>query len=427
MNERECARRLGACLIYGCAGVMHATSSYADWEAIPDVKLEAETNDNPALNSVSAGVTGTQFIDTSSRLLADAAIRIRNAEQRGELMFEPRVRSDTYADDQAKDFGLESTDVFLRSSGVSRGQTVRLGYNADIAKERILGVEFLETLPDDPVVDDPTAIATTQVGVNEQRTRFGVTPYVDIAMNSRSTVVLDGHIVDVDYESDVIAGRTDFLDRGVGGEYRHALGNQRSTLGVRVFATGYEASANANTTDTRGIELMYARDVSEIWSWNISGGTQRSDFALTSGGRRIRGTDDSVIYGIGVEKHGERSSMRSELQRQMAPDALGFVAPRDELRVSWTRQMTPRVNGRMVLRAIDAEGVPTVIGSDRQYGRFELGLDWQIRPTWSFIAAYAYARSSAELEIAEPAESNAITLGVRYHGRSVRPGSLAPQ
>jgi hypothetical protein len=402
---------------------MHATSAYAEWEAIPDVRLEAESNDNPAMNTV--GSTDTQFIDSSNRFLADAALRIRNAQPRGELVFEPRVRSDVYAEEEAQ--ALESTDVFLRSSGVSRGQTVRLGYTADIAQERILGVEFLETLPEDPVVDDPTAIATGQIGINEKRTRFGVAPYIDIAMNSRSAVVLDGHIVDVDYESDAFVQRTDFLERGIGGEYRHALGSQRGTLGVRVFATGYEAEVNANTTDTRGIQLIYAREASEIWSWNISGGTQRSDFALTTGGRRIRGTDDSPIFGFGIEKQGELSSMRAELQREMAPDALGFVAPRDEVRISWTRAMTPRVSGRLALRAIDAEGVPTVIGSDRQYGRLELALDWQLRPTWSFIAGYAFARASSEVTIGDSAESNSLTLGVRYHGRSSRPGAFAPQ
>jgi hypothetical protein len=226
--------------------------------------------------------------------------------------------------------------------------------------------------------------------------------------------------VDVDYDQQ-IGGRTDFLERGIGGEYRRLLGDQRGTLGVRAFATGYEAAVNSNTTDTRGFELIYSRAVSELWSWSVSGGTQRSDFALTQGGRRIRGTENSPIYGFSVNKRAERSSMRAELQRDMSADSLGFVAPRDELRVSWQRMMSARVNGRMIMRVIDAEGVPTVINSDRQYGRLELGMDWQLRPTWSFIASYAYARASSEVTISDAAESNALTVGIRYHGRSTQP------
>jgi hypothetical protein len=117
--------------------------------------------------------------------------------------------------------------------------------------------------------------------------------------------------------------------------------------------------------------------------------------------------------------------MRADLERVMSPDALGFVAPRDELRWSWQRQMSPRVTGRMVVRVIDAEGVPSVIGSDRQYGRLQLALDWQLRPTWSLITAYAYARASSEVSFGDAAESNALTLGVRYRGRSQRPGAFA--
>jgi hypothetical protein len=420
MKSHECARAVRACLVAGCACVAHGTRVYADWEVIPDVTLEAEMNDNPALNTV--GTTNTQLIDDASRLLADASVRIRKAEPRGEISFEPRVRGDMYTDEEARI--LESTDFFLRSNGVHRGQTVRLGYTADVASEQIVGVEFLETLPTDPIADDPSAIATTQVGINEQRTRVGIAPYVELAMNSRSTVILDGHLIDVDYASGQLAGRTDFLERSIGGEYRRLLGDQRGSFGVHVFATGYEAAINANTTDTRGVDFVYSRDMSELWSWNASVGTQRADFAVNTGGRRVRGTQDTPTFAFGVTKRGERSTMHSELVRRMSPDALGFVAPRDEIRVGWTRMMSARVNGRLGLRGIDAEGVPLILGSDRQYGRIELALDWALRPTWSFVASYAYARAESEVTIGDPADSNALTLGVRYHGRPTRPNTL---
>jgi hypothetical protein len=419
MKSHECARRLGACLVIGCACVSHGTLAYADWELIPDITLEAEMNDNPALNTVQT--PETEQLGETSRLLADAFVRIRKVEPRGEITLEPRVRGDVYAEDEAQI--LESTDFFLRSNGVHRGQTVRLGYSADVARERILGVEFLETLPMDPIADDPSAIATTQVGRNEQRTRVGIAPFVEIAMNSRSTVILDGHLVDVDYASGQAFGRTDFLEREIGGEYRRLLGDQRGAFGVHVFATGYEAAINANTTDTRGIDFVYSRDMSELWSWNASIGTQRSDFAVNTGGRRVRGTDDTPTFGFSVTKRGERSTMRSELVRRMSPDAMGFVAPRDEIRVGWTRMMSARVNGRLGLRGIDAEGVPLILGSDRRYGRLELALDWELRPTWSFVASYAYARNEVEAALADPADSNALTLGIRYHGRSMRPST----
>jgi hypothetical protein len=421
MKRHECARRLGVCLVTGCAIVSYAPLGHADWEAVPDITLKAEANDNPALNSV--GGSDTQVIDEASRLLADAVLRIRKVEPRGELSFEPRVRGDVYAEEEAK--VLESTDLFLRSSGMQRGQTVRLGYQADVAQEHIVGVEFLETLPTDPVTDDPSAVATTQVGLNEQRTRLGIAPYVEIAMNSRSTVRLDGHLVDVDYETQ-LAGRTDFLDREIGGEYRRALRNQRATVGIRVFASGYEASINSNTTDTRGGEVIYSRAMSELLSWNVSVGTQRSDFAYNTGGRRVRGSDTTPTFSFGIDKRGERSGLLADVARRMSPDALGFVAPRDELRVAWRRMMSDRVNGRFVMRVIDAEGVPTTPGSDRRYGRLELGVDWALRPTWSFVASYAYARNESDLTIGDPADSNALTLGVRYHGRSAQPSTLAP-
>src|SRR5262245_4947938 len=243
MKGQECARAVSACLVIGCAYTTYTPRAEADWEAVPDISLEAETNDNPAINTV--GTTDTQLIDSANRLLADVILRIRKAAPRGEITFEPRVRGDKYAEEEAQI--LESTDWFLRSNGVQRGQTVRLGYSADLAQERILGLEFLETLPADPAInDDPSDILTNQVGINEKRTRVGLAPYVEFEMNSRSTVRIDGSIVDVDYANDALPGRTDFLNRALGGEYRRALRDQRGSFGVRLFASGYEATTNSN-------------------------------------------------------------------------------------------------------------------------------------------------------------------------------------
>jgi hypothetical protein len=417
MKGHEHARRVGVCLVLCCACVIGAAPGEAQWETVPDITLEAESNDNPALDSGLGATPGAmQPVGSASRLLADVMLRFRRSEPRGDLTFEPRVRRDVYADEDAQQ--LESTDVFLRSSGQHRGQTVRLGYLADIARERVLGVEFLDTL--DPIGDDPSAIATSEVGANELRTRVGISPYVDMDLTGRGAIRLDARLVDVDYErgatAGVVSGRTDFLERQLGGEYRREL-DQRRSIAVRAFASGYEAALNNNTTDTRGFELVYARAMTELLSWSVSGGTQRTDFALSSAGRRIRGTDNNTIFGIGLNKRGEVSSMRFDLNRRMSPDTLGFVAPRDELRVAWQRLLAARVNGRMVLRAIDAEGIPTVNNSDRSYGRAELDIEWQFNPTWWFIAGYAHSTSRSAVSV-DSSDSNALTLGVRYRGRS---------
>lgn len=423
MKRHECARRLGSRLAVCCAYALYVQGAHADWETIPDITLEAETNDNPTMNT-GVGITPTE-IDEASRLLADVVMRFRNRRPRGELTLEPRVRRDAYADNDAR--GLESTDVFFRSSGLHRGQTVQIGYAADVARERILGLEFLETLPTDAVGDDPSAITTTELGANDRRTRVGVSPYIDIALNSRSTLRLDGRLVDIDYANDTASGRSDFLERAIGGEYQRNL-DERRTLGVRVFATGYEAAVNNNVTDTRGIELVYGRDITELWRWNIAVGTQRSDFALSTGGRRVRGTDSTGTFGLTVSKRGERSRMRTEVHRRMSPDSLGFVAPRDEIRVAWDRMLSQRINGGFGLRLIDAEGVPTVQGSDRRYGRAELDIEWQFGRQWSFIAGYAHATarsSDTSLGVGTDAESNSLTIGVRYLGLAARRETLA--
>ena len=186
------------------------------------------------------------------------AVQARRAARRAHVR---AARAPRHVSPKRRRRALESTDVFLRSSGVYRGQTVRVGYSADIARERILGVEFLETLP----------TRSSTIRAPSRRARSASTSCARASasrrtsrsqLNSRGTFRLDGRLVDVDYESGATAGRTDFLDRELGGEYRRAARDQRGTLGVRVFATGYEAALNNNTTDTRGAraQLLARRD-----------------------------------------------------------------------------------------------------------------------------------------------------------------------
>ena len=52
-------------------------------------------------------------------------------------------------------------------------------------------------------------------------------------------------------------------------------------------------------------------------------------------------------------------------------------------------------------------------------------MDWALRPTWSFIASYAYSKARSDVTIGDPADSTAIRIGVRYHGRSSTPGTFA--
>jgi hypothetical protein len=418
MTTRTGARRFGACCLIVCVHMVVMLPSHADWNAIPDIRLEAEANDNPALE---ADIGTAPRIDSASRLLADVIVNIRREEPRGDLVFEPRVRGDAYADDNTE--GLESTDVFLRSSGRYRGQRAQLGYNADLGRERNLGIEFLETLPTEPVADDPSSVATSEVGVNERRTRLGLTPYVDFVLNSRSLLRLDSRVVDVDYQSN-LPGRSDFEERMFGTEYQRALGGQRGRLGIRLFVTDYEAELNDNNTDTQGFELSYRREISELWSWSLSLGSQRSEFEFDTLQGRVIGDESTPLFGFGLDKRGERSGMRAELAREMSPDSMGFVAPRDELRVAWQRFLAAQVSGRLVVRAIDAEGTPTVANSDRRYGRLEIGVEWQFQPTWWFTAGYAYDATSSSATISAPfgsddsADANSLTLGFRYRGRS---------
>ena len=79
----------GAC----CACVLGAgllpQAAWADWEAIPDIRMEIEANDNPRLGQRPdrRDVDPEAFEDhTATRMLLDSRVRLRNIGPRGRVL-----------------------------------------------------------------------------------------------------------------------------------------------------------------------------------------------------------------------------------------------------------------------------------------------------------------------------------------------------
>jgi hypothetical protein len=389
------------------------------WQFVPEILIEAEANDNPRLLADSPELAPLTD-DAATRVLAEVRLQFANATPRGAFAVEPSVRSDAYAD--AGNDDLKSTDTFLQSSGEYRWERAVAGFSADIAREKLLGTEFLSAQPSDIDFDDPTVIDSVLLGLNERRNRRTLSPYTERAVGSQGTVRLDGRFMDVGYDGDPVSARTDFQDLQLGAEYIRRM-SPRSTLSGRIFGAAFEADANSNDTDTVGVGMRYSKEMSSIWSLNVSWGLEQSDFRYvdpTTGPQT--GTDDNATFGLGLRKRTEFANLNVDLQRQVNPDSFGFLAARNQLRFALQRQMSRALGGTIALRAIETEGIRGVIAGDRSYGRVELGIDWAFAELWSFVAGYEYSTrqiNSFELDAGD-ASSNAISLGFSYQGRTRR-------
>jgi len=398
-----------SCLTCALLALM-AREAHGATDIVPQIRITAEANDNPRLRTDD---TLPELRASTSRLLAEARIGVTKYTERNEGTFEAALRSDAYA--EAADEDLESTDLFLGGTGRWRWERSRLGITGDIAREKITGTEFLGAVDGDSDLDVDGVV----LGFNETRTRATVSPYTEIDFGERSRVRLDLQAMDVSYRDDApLSPRTDFTDWEAGGAYVRVL-SPRTDLATRVFGGRYEAADGRNVTDTTGIELRLEREISDIWALTGGFGVERSDFAyVDAAGVFFSGTDDNAILDLSLRKETERSLLDLELSRRARPDSFGSVVIRNELAASLDRDLSPKVRGGVVFRAIESDALD-VIPDHREYGRVELRLQWTFRPLWSLVAGieHSYWRN---VELDARASSDSATIGFNYRGRSRR-------
>jgi hypothetical protein len=382
-------------------------------EVVPQARITAETNDNPRLRADDE-VTGADR--TASRLVAEVGLSYASFGPRGELSLEPAIRSDTYAD--ALDDELESTDLYLRSRGQRRWSRAVLGFSSDLSREKIVGTEFLEVQAADPA--DILDVDGVLVGLNEIRTRAVLSPYTEVEFGERSAARLDLRAMDISYDGDpMLTARTDFTDWEAGAAYVREL-SARNRLSTRVFGGRYEAVLNRNTTDTIGVEVRVEREVSDLWSFGVAIGAERSEYAyLDAVNAYVSGTHDDLVVDLGLRKRTERSTIDLQVRRRTSPDSFGFIVVRNELFTALRRDLSPRLRGGVVVRVIGAEALGGALQTDRDYGRLEFNIDWALSYVWSLVAGYqhSYWDSSA---VARDARSNSVLVGFDYRGRTRR-------
>src|SRR5688500_4751096 len=119
--------------------------AHAAWDAVPEIGLLVDNNDNPRLEPTNPR--------EAARRVIDARVTLSNFGERGNIFVEPRIRANSYADEEDED--LENDDKFFRSYGQYAWQTVTSGFYAEFQRRSIQSSEFRSASPADPNLPPP--------------------------------------------------------------------------------------------------------------------------------------------------------------------------------------------------------------------------------------------------------------------------------
>ena len=396
--------------------ILTTSVTLAAWEVVPDIELAVEARENARLREDATVATGD---GDTTRMLFNGRFSMANIGERGDFFIEPRIRADAYAD--ADDDDLQSDDYFLNARGRYTWERAELGFRSFFSRQSVYHSELLDAEPIDPDIDDPVAVDTGRlVRLEEMQNRVTLSPYVSMDLSERTSLLLETRLLDVSYSGDSLAGLTDFNDQSFSvGIVRQV--NDRNRASARLTVSGYEADANQNQTDTTGVEGAFSRVLSDLWTFTLSTGVQRSEIAfLDAQAQFIEDVDTNVTLGLGFRKRSEIATLNFDLRRLIDPNSSGFLEQRDEVRLSLRRRMSPTMTGGVAFRIIDTNALESTLPSvGRDYARLDLSLEWALTRSWSLGLGYdtIYQKFANE---ANDQRSNSVSVGVNYRGLSRR-------
>ena len=398
-------------LLTGILTTTFVLPAEAAWEFLPRAEVRAESNDNLRL-----APDNTLDIENASRTRLEARARLTNFNERGNIYFEPRIRSDSYGETENSD--LEGTDIFLRGRGEYRWETLALGFRSDYDKQDVRDAEITGATPEDPDIDDPIDPDTGVLSVIEQdRERTVFTPYAEVQVSERSALLFEARLMDVSYSAAQLTNRSNFTDTEFSAGIVRRV-DARNEVSARVYSSQYEAETNFNTTETVGVQGNFTRPLGRGWTFDLTAGVNRSDYSFVNEQNQVVvNADTSFTYGLGFRQRTERSSLNIDLLRRNNPNSNGFLTLRDEVRVYLRRAMSERLTGGLAVRTYRTQTLDDVVQNDqRDYMRVELELQWALNQRMSINGGYAFTTQEFQAATRDDATSNMLFVGFQYQG-----------
>ena len=378
-----------------------AQAGAAAWEINPKVEAGYLYDDNYRL------ATPGSEIDVQGPMV-DAELELRTLTQTGEFSFTPRVRATYFPD--ATD--LDTVDYFGTLNWEHRGQRAQTRLRGEFAQQDIVNSE------------QPNAEAGGDLGEGDfgdggvvlfdnRRMRASLRPSMSFELSPRRELQFDAGYTDVNYEEEFPGAQVDFTTADISAGLQARL-NERSTLTTRLRGARYDIdTALRDATNSYGAELQWdTRSAAETRTY-LRAGAQNVE--VTGGDSEI-----AWVAGAGVSFLIGRNELFTDLSRNVGPSSAGVVVTRDQLRVRWTRAMTPRLSLLAGLRGTHDEDVdPVSTFQPRSYATGDVGLQWHWQEEFSLRVAYDYTWQEFE-DAASDATSSGAMISLLYQPQQRR-------
>ena len=385
-------RLLGAAV----ALALSSAAPAADWEFNPMVEAGYLFDDNYRLTP-----PGTE-IEVQGPM-ADAQLEMRARNPHGEFSFTPRVRA-TYFSDEPE---VDSVDYFANVYWLQQGQRLKTELRADVAQQDVVNSEQPDaTVPGDSGLGDPDIGDSGRVIVKNRRLRASILPSFEYELSARRALEFGGNFTDVNYDENLPGFQVDYRNFDVYAGLVSRISPTHS-LTARVRGARYDIATQGDST-SYGAELQWdTRSVAD------------TRYFLRAGAQSVKFQDDTKetawLAGAGMSLARGRNQLFADLTRSVGPSSAGIVITRDQLRLRWTRDLTPRLSFLAGLRGTHDEDVTQDSSyQPRSYATGDVGLQWRWQEEFSLRLAYDYTWQDFDDAVLEASKSSGAMISVLY-------------
>ena len=254
--------------------------------------------------------------------------------------------------------------------------------------------------------------------VGNTRTELRLRPSMEHEISERTRFGANLSYSNVNYEEQALTSRQDYNDFNLETLVKYLVRPQ-TEFWVGPYISRYEASEDANRTDSAGVTFGWRHDVSEIYHLEITTAVERTKVEDPS---LLSNTQTETNWGAEVSGYrmGRASRLDYGVGRYLAPSGIGSKVQRDELRLQYTRQWTSRFDYRGALRGGNEQRLGLDDGTrDRSYIRGEFFVRWFMTQTMYISGGYRYSWQKYKA-FPDDADDNAALLLFGFRGLDVR-------
>ncbi len=241
---------------------------------------------------------------------------------------------------------------------------------------------------------------------------------MNFELSGRRALEFGANVADVSYDRQIIDAQVDYrstdLTAGLVTRFSPV-----SSLTARVRGARYEFSdlqSDSNST-SYGLELQWdRRTASEIETF-LRGGAQKVTYENDL-------SETAWLAGAGVSMPVGRNTLFADLTRSVGPSSAGVVVARDQLRLSWSRDFTPRLALLVGVRGTHDEDLSELtVYRPRSYATGNVGLSWRWREEFSLLVSYDYTWQKFDegildhetgIETSIASTSNGASISITY-------------